>query len=58
MLYVAIFLLTTQDPLIVYFFSINSYGLTSDIEGNAEVYRYLGDRMPGVLNKYYPRLFE
>ena len=47
----------TTDPLIVYLYSINSYGLTNDIEGHAEVYRYLGDKMPEVLKQYYRNLF-
>jgi hypothetical protein len=33
----------TTDRLVVYLYSKNSYGLTNDIEGHAEVYRYLGD---------------
>ena len=49
--------LKTTDPLIVYLYSINTYGLTNDVEGHAEVYRYLGDEMPEVLKQYYPRLF-
>jgi hypothetical protein len=49
--------LKTTDPLIVLLYSINSYGLTSDIEGYAEVYRYLGEKMPEELKEYYPRLF-
>ena len=49
--------LKTTDPIVVYLYSINSYGLTNDIEGHAEVYRYLGDEMPEVLKKYYPKLF-
>lgn len=49
--------LKDNDPLIKYLYSVNNYGLTSDIEGHAEVYRYLGDEMPEVLKKYYPKLF-
>ena len=48
--------LKTSDPLITYLYSINSYGKSSDIEGHAEMYRYLGEKMPGVLKKYYPKL--
>ena len=48
--------LKTTDPLIVFLYSKNSYGLTSDVEGHAEVYRYLGEEMPQVLKKYYPKL--
>jgi hypothetical protein len=49
--------LKNSDPLIRFLFSINAYGLTSDIEGHAEVYRYIGDRMQAQLKQYYPRLF-
>ena len=47
----------TTDPLISYLYSINPYGLTNDIEGHAEVYRYLGEEMPDVLKICYPKLF-
>jgi hypothetical protein len=49
--------LKITDPLIVFLFSKNSYGLSSDVEGHAELYRYLNEEMPEVLKKYYPRLF-
>ena len=49
--------LKTKNPLIVYLYSINSYGLTNDIDGHAELYRYLGEEMPEVLKQYYPKLF-
>lgn len=49
--------LKTRNPLIVYLYSINSYGLTNDVEGHAEVYRYLGEEMPAELKRYYPKLF-
>lgn len=49
--------LKTSDPYIRYLYSTNTYGLTSDIEGHAEIYRYLGERMPEILKQYYPRLF-
>ncbi len=48
--------LISTDSLIKYLYSINNYGLTSVIEGHAEVYRYLTERMPGQLKKYYPKL--
>jgi hypothetical protein len=48
--------LKTSDPLITYLYSINSYGTTSDIEGHAELYRYLCEKMPVVLKKFYPKL--
>jgi len=35
----------------------NPYGLTNDIEGHAEVYRYIGEKMPEQLKRYYPMLF-
>ena len=46
---------TTSNKLL---FSRNTYGLTNDIEGHAEVYRYIGQQMPEQLKQYYPRLFE
>lgn len=49
--------LISTDPLIKYLYSINTYGLINVVEGHAEVYRYLGARMPGQLKKYYPKLF-
>jgi hypothetical protein len=48
--------LKTSDPLIVYLYSINCYGTSDDIEGMAELYRYLGDQMPDELKQFYPRL--
>jgi hypothetical protein len=49
--------LKTTDPLITLLYSQNTYGLTNDIEGHAEVYRYLGEKMPAQLKQYYPNLF-
>lgn len=46
-----------SDPLIRLLYSINPYGLTSTVEAHAEVYRYLGEKMPEGLKKYYPMLF-
>lgn len=45
------------DPLIRLLYSQNQYGLTSIVEGHAEVYRYLGERLPDSLKRYYPKLF-
>jgi len=47
----------TTDPLIVLLYSQNKYGLTNNIEGHAELYRYLYDQMPDVLKQFYPKLF-
>ncbi len=47
----------TSDPLIKVLYSQNAYGLTSDVEGHAEVYRYLGQSMPESLKRFYPKLF-
>ena len=49
--------LKTADPLIRLLYLKNRYGLTNDIEGHAEVYRYLGREMPPQLKAFYPRLF-
>jgi hypothetical protein len=43
-------------PLIKLLYSKNTYGLNNDIEGHAEVYRYIGQQMPTQLKPYYPRL--
>jgi len=45
------------DPKLVYLWSKNTYGTTSDIEGHAECYRYWGSEMPEELKQYYPKLF-
>jgi hypothetical protein len=49
--------LINSDPLIVFLYSRNTYGLSSVVEGHAEVYRYIGDKMPEKLKPYYPKLF-
>jgi hypothetical protein len=49
--------LINTEPVIKYLYSINAYGLTNIIEGHAEVYRYIGRKMPEFLKKYYPKLF-
>jgi len=45
------------NSLIKQLYSQNQYGLTSNIEGHAELYRYLGEQMPSILMRYYPKLF-
>ncbi|XUX00683.1 MAG: hypothetical protein TUN42_01505 [Dehalogenimonas sp.] len=45
------------DPLVRLLYTKNQYGLTNDVEGHADVYRYLGSQMPSELKTYYPRLF-
>jgi hypothetical protein len=45
------------DPLIRLLYSKNTYGLTNDIEGHAEIYRYIGQQMPEQLKPFYPMLF-
>lgn len=52
------YLKVKNDRLIQYLYSQNSYGLSSDIEAHAELYRYLAERMPDSLKKYYPKLLE
>jgi hypothetical protein len=49
--------LKDTDSFIKLLYSKNTYGLSNDIEGHAEVYRYLGEKMPEQLKKYYPKLF-
>ena len=50
--------LKNTDPLIKLLYSKNTYGLTNDVEGMAEIYRYLGDKVPEVLKPFYPKLFD
>jgi len=50
--------LKNTDSLIKLLYSKNTYGLTNDIEGHAEVYRYIGQWMPAQLKQYYPMLFS
>ncbi len=49
--------LKNTNPLMKHLFSINTYGLTNDVEGHAEVYRYIGQEMPSELKQFYPALF-
>ena len=49
--------LKNSDPMIRHLYSVNTYGLTNDVEGHAEIYRYIGQQMPGQLKQYYPTLF-
>jgi hypothetical protein len=44
------------DKMIKYLYSINTYGLSNDIEAHAEIYRY--GVVPGPLKKFYPRLLQ
>jgi len=48
--------LKNSDPTIRLLYSKNQYGLTNDVEGHAEVYRYIGQWMPEQLKIFYPRL--
>lgn len=47
-----------QHPLIKFLFSQNSYGLSSDVEGHAEIYRYLEGQIPDTLKPFYPKLMK
>ena len=49
--------LKNTDSTIRLLYSKNPYGLTNDVEGHAEVYRYIGQWMPAQLTIFYPRLF-
>ncbi len=50
--------LATSDRLIRFLYSKNPYGLSSNIEGHAELYRFLAQSMPKVLQSYYPKLLQ
>ncbi len=45
------------NPLIKLLYSMNTYGLSSNVEGHAEIYRYIGEKMPACLKQSYPKLF-
>jgi hypothetical protein len=49
--------LKNTDYLIRLLYSKNQYGLSTDVEGHAEVYRYIGQYMPEQMKQYYPKLF-
>jgi hypothetical protein len=46
-----------NSPMVRQLFAGNGYGLTSPVEAHAEIYRYLGERMPADLKRYYPKMF-
>lgn len=50
--------LKTTDPLIKLLYSKNNYGLSNDIEGHAECYRFLGQQLPEAMKRFYPKLFR
>lgn len=45
------------DPKLVYLWTINSYGLSSNVEGHAETLRYWGQEMPPELRQFYPKIY-
>ncbi len=49
--------LKNTDPYIKLLYSQNTYGLTNDIEGYAEIYRFIAEKLPSLLKSCYPKLF-
>jgi hypothetical protein len=45
------------DNLLRFLYVQKPYMKTNNIEAHAEIFRYLGNKMPPQLNKYYPKLF-
>jgi hypothetical protein len=45
------------EPLVQLLMKTNQYWKTSIVETHAEVYRYLGEKMPESLKRFYPKLF-
>jgi hypothetical protein len=45
------------DGLLKLLYSKKPYMQTNIIEAHAEIFRYLGNKMPEQLKKYYPKLF-
>jgi hypothetical protein len=48
--------LKNKDGLLRLLFTRISYANNNIVETHAEVYRYLGERMPETLKKYYPKM--
>uniref|UniRef100_A0A6M3KKL1 Uncharacterized protein n=1 Tax=viral metagenome TaxID=1070528 RepID=A0A6M3KKL1_9ZZZZ len=48
--------LITTDPYITLLYSQNNYGLVNDVEGHAEIYRYICEKLPYELKGFYPNL--
>lgn len=46
----------TKDPFIVLLHSLNTYMDTNTVEAHAEIYRYIGEKIPAELQQYYPKL--
>jgi hypothetical protein len=46
-----------SDRWMIYLNQVNWYMNTSTVEAHAEVYRYLGEKMPESLKQYYPKLY-
>jgi hypothetical protein len=49
--------LKKRDSPIQQLYSVHPFGLVSNVEGHAEIYRYLGQYMPDQLKQFYPTLF-
>ncbi len=45
-----------RDTDLLTLFEQKPYGLTNLFEGHADVYRYLGEKMPAELRPFYPKL--
>ena len=45
------------NELLKFLYSQKPYMKTNIIEAHAEIFRYLGNKMPEQLKKYYPKLF-
>jgi hypothetical protein len=51
-------LLKNNDNMLRLLYARVPYAKANAIEAHAEIYRYLGDRMPETLKKYYPNLIK
>ena len=54
--FVNIYTPLVNKGLIKELYKQNAYGLSSIVEGHAEVYRYLAQEMPEDLKQFYPKL--
>jgi len=46
-----------KNRLVQLVYSLHPYAASSPVEGHAELYRYLGDKVPEKLKLYYPKLY-
>ncbi len=46
-----------EDRLVKYLYTQRGQNMYNDVEAHAEIYRYLGGKMPNNVKAFYPKLF-